>query len=55
MAFKPLPSNHQWIKKTFLYYLNFYGWLKKLFLRAVIWTTFFNYMLIIVCIYTCIL
>ena len=21
-AFKPLPSNHQWIKKTFYHYLN---------------------------------
>ena len=28
-AFKPLPINHQWIKKTFHYYLNFQSWLKK--------------------------
>ena len=39
-AFKPLTSNHQWIKKHFLLLFKFLKLAKKNnFLRAVLWTT----------------
>ena len=54
-AFKSLPSNHQWIKNFFLLLFKFLKLAEKKikFLRAVLWTTLFYYILIIVCIYTC--
>ena len=51
-ALKLLPSNHQWIIKHFLIF-KFLKLAEKLSLLAVFWTTSFNYILIIVCIYTC--
>ena len=54
-AFKPLPSNHQWSKKNFSLLFKFLKLTeKKIFVRAVLWTTLFYYILIIVPIYTCI-